>query len=178
MELTDKKNYLRYLWFSIFFLATIFQPELEELLSDAPNRKIEIFKIVLGIGFWLGVGAVLSHLVDLVLWRGVILKRTGVRVPKLITDLTALIVWLTTLLIIIAFVFNGSITGIVATSSVAVAVLGFAVKSLISDLFSGFAISLEHPFDIGDWIEIRTWWRRGSGSGDHLARHSIHHPIQ
>ncbi|MGD0959516.1 MAG: mechanosensitive ion channel family protein [Methylomonas sp.] len=34
-------------------------------------------------------------------------------------------------------------------------VVGLALKSMISDLFSGIAITLERPFRMGDWIEIQ-----------------------
>ncbi|MBF0435548.1 MAG: mechanosensitive ion channel family protein [Magnetococcales bacterium] len=156
MVLINNKTHLRYAFFALFTMATIFQTELKELLPDTPSNLKRIFVAAIGVGFWVGIGAVFSHLVDLILWRGVIFKRTGVQVPKLISDLTGVAIWLTTILVMIAFVFNGSFTGIVATSSVAMAVLGFAVKSLIADLFSGFAISLEHPFDIGDWIELES----------------------
>ncbi|WP_170979626.1 mechanosensitive ion channel domain-containing protein [Roseomonas sp. HF4] len=33
------------------------------------------------------------------------------------------------------------------------AVLGFALRNIFSDVFAGIALGLEHPFGIGGWIE-------------------------
>ena len=35
----------------------------------------------------------------------------------------------------------------------AVAVIGFALRNIISDLFSGIALGIDAPYRIGDWIE-------------------------
>ncbi|MBC7908736.1 MAG: mechanosensitive ion channel family protein, partial [Rhodospirillaceae bacterium] len=35
-----------------------------------------------------------------------------------------------------------------------VAVLGFALRGMIADVFSGIAINMEHPYRIGDWVQL------------------------
>ena len=49
---------------------------------------------------------------------------------------------------------KASATGLIATSSVVIAVIGFALRNIISDVFSGIALGIDHPYRIGDWIEI------------------------
>jgi small-conductance mechanosensitive channel/CRP-like cAMP-binding protein len=102
----------------------------------------------------LAAAAMLIRLLHVAVWEGAIQRRTGTRAPRLLTDLVDGLIVVSALVVIIAFVFEKPVTGLIATSGVAVAVIGFALKSMISDLFSGIAITLERPFHMGDWIEI------------------------
>ena len=43
---------------------------------------------------------------------------------------------------------------ILTTSGVIIAVIGFAIRNLVSDFFSGITIGMEAPFTIGEWIEL------------------------
>ena len=54
---------------------------------------------------------------------------------------------------ILLFVFDQPATGLITVSSVVIAVIGFALRNVISDLFSGIALGVDHPYRIGDWIE-------------------------
>jgi small-conductance mechanosensitive channel/CRP-like cAMP-binding protein len=47
-----------------------------------------------------------------------------------------------------------SITGVWVSTSVAVAVIGFAVQRTLGDLFSGIALSLDRPFALDDYLEL------------------------
>jgi small-conductance mechanosensitive channel/CRP-like cAMP-binding protein len=47
-----------------------------------------------------------------------------------------------------------SITGVWVSTSVTVAILGIASQRTLSDLFSGIALTMEHPFNLDDWIEL------------------------
>ena len=105
--------------------------------------------LVLIAGAWM-----VMHLLHVAVWTGIVLKRSGSPAPRLLTDLVNGLIAVTTGSLIIAFVLDKPVTGLIATSGIAVAVIGFALKSMISDLFSGIAITLERPFSIGHWIEI------------------------
>jgi small-conductance mechanosensitive channel/CRP-like cAMP-binding protein len=95
------------------------------------------------------------RLLHTAVWNGVMARRTGHAPPRLLTDLVDGAILAATVIMVIAIVFNMPVNGLIATSGVAVAVIGFALKSMISDIFSGIAITLERPFRIGDWIEIQ-----------------------
>jgi small-conductance mechanosensitive channel len=50
---------------------------------------------------------------------------------------------------------NGySITGLWLSTGVVAALAGFALQRTLGDLFAGIALSIERPFQIGDWLEI------------------------
>ncbi len=103
---------------------------------------------------WLFAALLLIRLIDLLVWRGLVQRRTGIMPPQLLTNLVDVLIWLTAAAIVTSSVLGQPVTGLVATSGVAVAMVGFALKSLISDMFSGIALTLERPFAIGDWVDI------------------------
>ncbi|MTW21600.1 mechanosensitive ion channel family protein [Allochromatium palmeri] len=47
-----------------------------------------------------------------------------------------------------------SFTGVWLSTGVAAAVLGLALQRTLGDLFSGIALGIERPFNLGDWIEL------------------------
>ena len=47
-----------------------------------------------------------------------------------------------------------SITGLYVSTGAAAALVAFALQRTLGDLFSGIALSIEHPFRLGDWVEL------------------------
>jgi CRP-like cAMP-binding protein len=45
-------------------------------------------------------------------------------------------------------------TAALATSGMVIAVVGFAVRSLVADLFYGLTMAIDRPFEIGDWVQL------------------------
>jgi CRP-like cAMP-binding protein len=64
-------------------------------------------------------------------------------------------IYTATTLAVVNFVFGVSIVGLVATSGVVAIILGLALQSTLSDVFSGIAVGLERAYKPGDliWIE-------------------------
>ncbi|MBK9332010.1 MAG: mechanosensitive ion channel [Ignavibacteria bacterium] len=75
--------------------------------------------------------------------------------PKILKDLSLVFVMVAAVTSIIGIVFKQPLTGFWAASSVTALVLGYALRNMILDLFSGIAINIEKPYKIGDWIEIQ-----------------------
>ncbi len=116
-------------------------------LIDAEDGR----RVLATIG-WLALAWLVSRIVDLALMRA--MARSGRRAPRLLNDLMTGLLFALAVLAIIAFVFRLPITGLIATSGVLVAILGFALRDIISDIFSGLAVNFETPYRIGDWIEV------------------------
>ncbi len=130
-------------------------PHLGAALALPPGGlAFETLRILAQGSVWLAAALVVMRLTHLLVWDGVVRRRTGAAAPRLLTDLVDGLILVTAVVVVIAFVADKPVTGLIATSGVAVAVIGFALKSMISDLFSGIAITLERPFHMGDWIEI------------------------
>jgi small-conductance mechanosensitive channel len=81
------------------------------------------------------------------------MARRGQRAPRLAPQLTAAALFLVALIAAPALAFDRPLVGALTTSGVAVAVLGFALRNIIADVFSGIALGFENAYRIGDWIE-------------------------
>lgn len=103
---------------------------------------------------WVAAAWLVNRACAALVWPLLARRHGGTPVPKMLVDLVALLVWLTTALIVATAVFDRSPMALLATSTVALGVVGFAVRELISDFFAGIALSIERPFAIGDWIEV------------------------
>jgi small-conductance mechanosensitive channel len=77
------------------------------------------------------------------------------RETQIISDLLAGAVYIATVLAVVNFAFQVPVRGLLATSGVIAIVLGLALQSTLSDVFSGIAVGIERPFKAGDllWVE-------------------------
>src|SRR5215469_16131022 len=62
--------------------------------------------------------------------------------------------YLAAIFAIVAYVFDLRIQGLLATSGVVAIILGLALQSTLSDVFSGVVLSFSRPYRPGDWISI------------------------
>ena len=90
------------------------------------------------------------------------------REARVLQDLIIAAVYLAVTLSVLAFVFDFAIGTLLATSGVLAIILGLALQSTLNDLFSGLALTLGRPYEIGDWI-ILTDGTEGRVAGEHLA---------
>jgi small-conductance mechanosensitive channel/CRP-like cAMP-binding protein len=102
------------------------------------------------IGWWM-----MGARVAVGLLRLVVVLENRPRETQIISDLLAGAIYTSTALGVINFVFAVPIGGLVATSGVVAIVLGLALQSTLSDVFSGIAVGLEHAYKPGDllWVE-------------------------
>lgn len=84
-------------------------------------------------------------------WLG---EKRKVQVPNVVRGLALLVLYTVAIGIIIGTVTGVNVAPILATSTVITVVLGLALQDTLGNLFSGLALSLEKPFDVGDWILI------------------------
>lgn len=104
-----------------------------------------------GVAGWLGLAWLGVVAVDMVLGRA---TRHAAAPPRLVQDMTRVVLFGGAAFAILAFVFRQPVGGLLATSGVVVAVLGFALRGIITDVFSGIALNMEHPYRIGDWVQL------------------------
>jgi len=119
----------------------------------SPDRDL-LFSQVAGTLFWLVVGRTATLVLKRFIWQGWMERRMAAPPPKLLVDLTNALVWLAALIVVASYVFGRNITGIVTASGVVIAVVGFALRNLISDIFTGIVMGFERLIRNGDWIEI------------------------
>ncbi|MCZ6818120.1 MAG: mechanosensitive ion channel, partial [Calditrichaeota bacterium] len=122
--------------------------------SEALSQSQKVLAYVIQIGIWLSAAHFLNRLVIVFVWDGLVAKAIGAPIPRLVKDIFTILVYLTAVTGIIGIVFGKDITGFWATSGVVSIVLGFALKNVILDVFTGLAVNIERPYKIGDWIMI------------------------
>ena len=76
------------------------------------------------------------------------------REAKLVQDLLAGMIYLAAVFAIIAYVFDLPVSGLLATSGAIAIILGLALQSTLSDVFSGIVLNFSRPYRPGDWISI------------------------
>jgi small-conductance mechanosensitive channel/CRP-like cAMP-binding protein len=78
------------------------------------------------------------------------------RSAKLVVDLVAAAIYVGTAVIVLKSVLALPVAGLFATSGVVAIVLGLALQSTLADVFSGIAVGIEAPFQVGDRISLGT----------------------
>lgn len=99
--------------------------------------------------WWLGGARLFSNAIRLFL----IFERKP-HEGRLLQDLLVGLVYLGSSLSVAAYVFNAPIGTLIATSGVFAIVLGLAMQSTLSDVFSGIALNIARPYSVGDWIVL------------------------
>jgi small-conductance mechanosensitive channel/CRP-like cAMP-binding protein len=76
------------------------------------------------------------------------------REGKIVQDLLAGVIYLAAGFAIIAYVFDLPVRGLLATSGVIAIILGLALQSTLSDVFSGLVLNFSRPYRPDDWIKL------------------------
>ena len=86
--------------------------------------------------------------------RAFVIVERRPREGKLLQDLLAGLVYLAACFAIVSYVFNLPIQGLLATSGAIAIILGLALQSTLSDVFSGIVLNFSRPYRPGDWVTI------------------------
>jgi small-conductance mechanosensitive channel len=86
--------------------------------------------------------------------RAIVIIERLPRETKLLQDLLAGLIYLAAAFVVIAYVLDLPVRGLLATSGVLAIILGLALQSTLSDVFSGVVLSFSRPYAPGDWINI------------------------
>jgi len=89
---------------------------------------------------------------SLVMFR-VALPRVGLPVPRILTDLFAAAGFIV-VLIIVGRRAGFSVAGLITTSAVVTAVIGFSMQDTLGNIMGGLALQLDNSIRIGDWVAL------------------------
>lgn len=106
--------------------------------------------LALGIIFTINAGVELSKW----LLAEFALRPQRLRIPLFFVDLLGWLVLIGAALLVISRVFALDLTGLLVGSTVVSAIIALSLQQLLGSLFSGIALQLEGPFQVGDWVLI------------------------
>ncbi len=117
---------------------------------DLQQPDVRAWQQVIEFGWW-----IVTAQCAIGLTRLFVVFDTKPRESRIVSDLLAAVIYLVALFAIIDLVFSVPIGGLLATSGVIAIVLGLALQSSLSDVFSGIAVGIERPYSVGDliWVE-------------------------
>lgn len=113
-----------------------------------------VVKNVLGVIGFFSLAVLANRLIRYVIFEGFVASATGTPVPRLLLQISSLIIYAIAISACARIVFNQDLTFLWAASGVAGLVLGMALKELLQDVFAGIALNIDRAVRIGDWIQI------------------------
>lgn len=117
-------------------------PEVTPAIS-APGRRI------IGALWWLSAALFINALIKRFVYRRHLTPDGEPTVPLLLQHVCTTLVYLSTAMIIMHFVYGQSITTVAATSGAVALVLGYSSQSMLDEIFAGLAPNVDAPFTKG-----------------------------
>lgn len=146
---------LRAALFAVLAMATLNESAITSSLFADPSRGLgNAFSLTLQSLTWFAGALLVNAAIERFFWRGVVARMARHPVPGLLKNAAATIVMIAAATCVIAFIFERDVTAVWATSGVVGLVLGFALRSMIQDVFTGIALNLDGSFREGDWISL------------------------
>ena len=118
-----------------------------------PIEYLEFIVQIFDTLWWIAPAYFFGKALEFCFWQP-LEKRTGYPVPTLVHRMVLTVIYLLTFFCVVAHVFDRPLTSLLATSGLALTIIGLAVQINISNIFSGLAINLEQTFKVGDYIEL------------------------
>ncbi len=134
----------------IFAGFTLFNEILRLTLGpEVLVKSLQLQSLTLYITFsWLAARGV-----DLIFLRWYVFHRTGFTTPALLRGLNYAVFVVAGLSLFLLGI-GYPITGFLVSTGLVAGILGLALQSTLNDLFSGIALSVDRPFQIGDWVQL------------------------
>ncbi|MBB3239358.1 small-conductance mechanosensitive channel/CRP-like cAMP-binding protein [Pseudomonas sp. Tn43] len=120
-------------------------------MAPAPwvdNVPLHLAATGLQIGWWLYAARTLTVLIGTVMMQRV--GHTG----RLLQDLLGAVIFLIAVIAALAYVLELPVKGVLATSGALAIIVGLALQSTLSDVFSGIVLNTTKPYQLDDWISI------------------------
>ncbi|WP_202370321.1 mechanosensitive ion channel family protein [Pseudomonas sp. MWU318] len=132
------------------FSALIINAEISPLQAPlfANDRVMQLGSTALAIVWWLYAARVLTEVIGLALMRRI--GHSG----RLLQDVIGALVFLAAIVAAAGYVLELPVKGLLATSGVVAIVVGLALQSTLSDVFSGIVLNTTKPYQVDDFVVI------------------------
>ncbi|PYS82962.1 MAG: hypothetical protein DMF67_10850 [Acidobacteria bacterium] len=139
---------------TLYLLHEISGAPLSAKVMTDPEGGLQWAMRIVSIAFWLGVAfAAVRALNELVflLFR----KRKGYDAPSLMRDIFSLVLYVTSVAVILKLHFETlSFGALLSGSALLGVILGLALQDTLGNLFSGISLHADKPFQVGDVITV------------------------
>jgi len=135
-----------FLLFSAVLINAGVSPLQAPLFAD--DRVAQLGATALGILWWLYAARVLTEVIGLALMRRI--GHSG----RLLQDVIGALVFLIAVVAAAGYVLELPVKGLLATSGVVAIVVGLALQSTLSDVFSGIVLNTTKPYQVDDRVSI------------------------
>ncbi|HLU79459.1 MAG TPA: mechanosensitive ion channel family protein [Burkholderiaceae bacterium] len=139
-----------FFWCGLSVLLYVFHPHLHTLL---PGVELEHLHNVAAVSLFYSFGWLMAHSFRAFVTRKGREKGRR-RAPRLLSELVSVTLFTVATMLAIGVLIGKSSGGVLASSGLIIAILGFAIRNVLADVLSGIALGLEAPFRIGDWVEF------------------------
>ncbi|KAB0483622.1 Small-conductance mechanosensitive channel [Pseudomonas reinekei] len=112
------------------------------------NIPLHLAATGLQIAWWLFAARTLTVLIG-----AVMMQRVG-HTGRLLQDLLGALIFLIAVIAALAYVLDLPVKGVLATSGALAIIVGLALQSTLSDVFSGIVLNTTKPYQLDDWIAI------------------------
>ena len=139
-----------FVWCTVSVLLYVFHPHVHHY---TPGVELESLQNVAAVALFYSFGWLLAHT-----FRAIVSRKgksgSRRRAPRLLSELVSVTLFTLATMLAIGVLIGKSSGGILASSGLIIAILGFAIRNVLADVLSGIALGIEAPFRIGDWVEF------------------------
>lgn len=147
---------------AIFLLGIFTLPVLywdvyfQNLVQSYSSEKtaVIVFKLFSTVS-WLLAAGLTNLILHIFFWEAIVSPKLEGKIPQLLKNVLTFIVYFLAVIAIINLVYMLPVSGIWATSGVIGLVIGFGLRSTLTDIFSGIAINIDQPYKVDDWIRVQ-----------------------
>jgi len=126
---------------------------LDIAFQNLPDHYIDIIILVYDALWWIVPARIIGIGIERFLWIPME-DHTERNIPNVIRVFASVIIYAFSACGIVAFVYDQALTSILASTGLLAMIIGLAIQSNISNIFSGIVINMERPFNVGDWVQI------------------------
>jgi small-conductance mechanosensitive channel/CRP-like cAMP-binding protein len=84
---------------------------------------------------------------------GLILPRMHLRVPRILRDVIMAVAAIVAIIVVINRV-GINVSGLITTSAVLTAVIGFSLQDTFGNIMGGLALQMDNSIEVGDWVKV------------------------
>lgn len=84
---------------------------------------------------------------------GVCLPRIGLQAPRILRDVLAAALGIVAI-IVVANRLGFPLSGVITTSAVLTAVIGFSLQDTLGNVMGGLALQMDNSIEVGDWVKL------------------------